>query len=167
MNGQDGRSGPRRRTNSASRDCRREPLGRLSVSRLLLTCGLLALAALMTQRMLSPLALGWHRAEELLAGEDRLVALDDEARRLSEEIAYKKTGGGQALEAFEQKGVVRRGGRVAKPVPKSPPKASAQPRTLAGRAKAWRKTGWLCLYSKWRVLALCLFDKRLPPPERA
>jgi hypothetical protein len=166
MNGQDGRNGRRGRAKAAGGGPRRDPLGRLSITRLLLTFGVLALTAVMTQRMLSPLVVGWRRAEALLAAEDQLLVLGKQARRLREEIAYKKTEGGRRLEAFEQKGVVRPGGRVVKTAPKRLAQPSAQPQTLGQQAQALREASRLHLYRKWRVLILCLFDKRLPPPTR-
>lgn len=119
----------------------------------------------MTQRMLSPLVVGWHRAEALLDAEDRLLALDERARWLQDEIAYKRTDGGRRLEAFEQKGVVRPGGRVARTVPQSFSSTAVPSRTLGQQVQAWREQGRVYLYSKWRVVALCLLDKRLPPPD--
>lgn len=166
MNGQDGRSGRRRRTRAASGGSRRDPLGRLSITRLLLTCGALALAAVMTQRMLSPLVVGWRRAEALLEAEDRLLALDERAKWLQDEIAYKRTDNGRMLEAFEQQGVVRRGGHTVRTVPKSVSSTAGSPQTLAQQAQALREQGWAYLYSRWRVVALCVLDKRLPPSTR-
>ncbi len=118
----------------------------------------------MTQRMLSPLVVGWHRAEALLNAEDRLLALDERAKWLQDEIAYKRTDGGRTLEAFEQRGVVKLGGHVVKAVPKSLSNTAVPPRTVGQRVQGWREEGRIYLYSKWRVVALCVLDKRLPPP---
>jgi hypothetical protein len=167
MNGQDGRTESRRWAHAGSSDPRGDPSGRLSTGRLLLTCGALVVAVLMTQRMLSPLAVGWRRAEQLLAGEDRLIALAHEARWLQEEIDYKKTRSGRTLEAFEQQGFVEPGGHVVKAVPKQLPATTASRVTLTDRAEHWRERGRICLYRKWRVLALCLLNRRLPPPSEA
>ena len=167
MDGQGGRRKSGRWPVGRSTRARNDPSARLSIGRLLVVCGALALAVVMTQRMLSPLAVGWRRGEELLAGEERLMALEHQAKVLEEEIAFSKTNSGRTLEAFEQKGVVERGGRVVKAVAKQPSPAVAPPMTLARRAKAWREDAQAYLGRKWRVVALCVFGKRLSAPSDA
>ena len=142
-----------------------QPAVRPSVRRLLVVSAVLVLALLTGQSLVAPLILGWQRAEELLALEDHLGALRQEERRLREDVAYRKTEAGRKLAALEAVKVTDPGARLIELVPADPETdAEAEP-TVQARMKAWREEGRTFVYSKWRVLALYLLDRRLPPPE--
>jgi len=164
MSGRDGRLGPPRRTAGSGGEPA-ERLPRISLKRLLTIGGVVLLAAGTGGSMLCPFRVGWQRAAELVALEDRRAALEQEKARLSEELAYRQSAGGKALEASKQFEMGQPGGRVVELLPKA---ARAQPKprpTLSERAEVLGQRASASLYCKWRVLVRYLLDRRLPPPK--
>jgi hypothetical protein len=162
MTGRDGRyDAAHGKAESGGRPADRLP--RLSLKRLLTIGGVVLLAAGTGGSMLCPFRVGWQRAAQLVALEDRCAALAQEKARLTKELAYRQTAGGKALEASRQFEMGRPGGRVVELLPKPAP-ARPKPRpTLSERAEALGERASGCAYGKWRVLVRYLFDKRLPP----
>jgi len=140
-------------------------LPRISLKRLLTIGGVVLVAAGTGGSMLCPFRVAWQRAAELVGLEDRCAALEQEKARLADELTYRQSPGGKALEASRQFEMGQPGGRVVELLPKPVP-AQPKPRaTLSERAEALGQRASGCLYSKWRVLVRYLFDKRLPPSE--
>ncbi len=166
MSGRDGRFGmPHRTAGSGGGPTDRLP--RISLKRLLTIGGVVLLAAGTGGSILCPFRVGWQRAAELVALEDRSTALKQEKAQLTEELDYRGSPGGKALEASRQFEMGEPGGRVVTLLPKPTP-ARPRPRpTLSDRAESLGQRASVCLYGKWRVLVRYLFDKRLPPPETA
>ncbi len=137
---------------------------RLSLQRLATVGGIVLLAAGTGGSLLCPFRVGLRNAAELVALEDRTESLRQEKARLQEELKYRQTSGGKALEASKQFEVGEPGGRVVELVPKAvAPQPKPRP-TLSERADAAEQQARLALYGRWRVLARYLFDRRLPPP---
>ncbi len=139
-----------------------------STRRLLIIGVILVLALLTGQSLLAPLVLGWERANELVALEDRVEALNQEKRDLAEDIDYRKTEGGQRLAALETMGATDPGAHEVELEPAETAATDPAAQPLADRMKAWREPSRTSLYQRWRVMSLYLFDQRHPatPPSQ-
>ncbi len=133
-----------------------------STRRALVLSVVLVLTVLTAQSLISPLVLGWHRADELIELEDHRVSLAEEAQALVADIEYRKTDGGKKLAALETMGATDPGGHELEVTPAEAPKIALEDQAFAERMKAWRGKSRISLYQDWRVMSLYLFDQRHP-----
>lgn len=155
----------RRRSESPPEPNTDSPATRPVILRRLLLYAGLVLALLTGQSAIAPLLIGWSRAEDLIALDDRMAALCKEQERLERDIEYRKTEAGKKLAALETVKATDAGGRLIELTPKAPD-IDADPKPSLGRhIEGLRKKGHAAFYRKWRVLSLYLLDRRLPPLE--
>jgi hypothetical protein len=130
---------------------------------LLWLCLIAALSLLMGQSLLTPVLVGWYRAEEAVRLQDELDRLQQRHAELRAQIEYRKTPAGQALTASEVLLMAPPGGIAIDLQARTPSATPTSRLTLEERATTWREKGRRTAYAKWRVLNLLVLDRWLPP----